>query len=102
MAGYDELHRLTGDELVALAEISRDIRVGGKGLARPGLPLANALARRGGLQPHSSIRALVALDELRRPRPETLHGLARGLGEPERSDLWLALWDSIPHPKAGS
>jgi hypothetical protein len=98
-ATYHRL-RLTADELAALLTIGEDIRAIARGLTLPGSSVANAIARRGGLTPHSSIRALLAMDDLRRPQPATLEGLARGIGIPDRADAWRTLWKSIPHPEA--
>ncbi len=93
-------HTLTADELIVLAEIGADIRVAVRGLALPGSSVANTVARRGQLRPHSSIRALLAMEDLRRPRRDTLAGLARGIGNPERAEDWWRLWSSIRHPGA--
>lgn len=91
---------LSAAELYALSEISRDIRRAVRGLAVPGTSVANTVAARGHLRPHSSIRALIAMDDLRRPRRNTLDGLAAGIGLPDRADDWWALWSSIRHPVA--
>lgn len=93
-SGYE----LTAEELLRLYLISGDMRELVRNMDGGG-SLANRVARLGGLKPHNSLRALFALDDLRRPRPETFMGLAKGCGVPDRATDWMQIWDSVPHPK---
>jgi hypothetical protein len=100
MSDYVRLD-LTADELHALYVIGGDIRQCARGLAGRG-SIGNQVAKRGGLRVHASIRALLAMEDLRRHKLETFEGLARGIGMPSKVDAWMDLWDSIDHPAVAS
>lgn len=91
-------HELTPTELAMLYGIAGQMRELAVGLATGGQSVATVVAQRGGGRATSSMRALLALPDLRRPTKPTLELVARGLGRPDLADRWEDAWQSVPHP----
>lgn len=99
MTSYTE-NPLTADELLMLAAIAGQVRELARGLATGRTSVAQTIARRAGTgTAPASVRALVAMPDLRRPRRETLEAIARGVGRPELADTWWTAWQSVQHPE---
>lgn len=89
---------MTGDELLMLMAISKQVRDLSRGVATGKQTVAGVVASKAGIKPFASMRALIALEDLRRPRRETLDAIARGVGRPELGAAWWDAWRSVPHP----
>lgn len=95
-------YRLIAPELFVLSQIADQMRQLSKGIASGRTPIAAVVAERSGLSQSPSLRALLALPDLRRPRPDTLDAIAGALGRPELGLTWRQAWDSVEHPEVRS
>lgn len=94
MGVYTEHSPLIGSELEALYAIATQMRKLTAGMPRAAarVPIATELAKRAGVAPSTSLRALLALPDLRRPRPTTFEVVATGVGRPDLAAAWEAHW----------
>lgn len=91
---------LTAAELAVLRDIAAEIRASTAGLATGRTTLASILAGRMGRKVGPSLRALVALPDLNRPKPSTLEALAVAIRRPELAERWLSAWAAVDHPRS--
>lgn len=92
-------YALSAAELLQLMLIATEMRTLAKGLSTGRTTVAGVIAARAGVKTSASMRALLGLPDLRRPRPETFDSIARGIGVPERAEAWKTAWAAVPHPK---
>lgn len=82
--------------------IGTQLRSSVRGAATGRTSVAALLASRAGRKSDPSVKALTLLEDLRRPRRETLDWLADAARRPELAEQWWQLWQSIPHPTTTS